>query len=834
MSSKNLVFLIFSFTLLFSPRIHSQCDHPDYAALMEIFDALDGWNWAHSNNAGWKDGKNGTSCEPCEWANVFCDNNRVVTLNLFDENLSGPFPDIKLDSLGFLRIRNLSINEAFPDLSGVPQIQYLEFKNCVFNVPLTNFSHLAKLQKFRVESCTFQDFPELDQLDKLEEFYLFKVTVRDSMRDVLKLKNLKVFRISYCELIGSIPNFCCLPKLEELSLRHNTLSSTIPDFCCMPNLKEFTIERSDISGSLPNFCCFPNLERIEISVTGLSGEIPDFCCIEKLESLYLHENELSGSISDFCCMPNLKWFNFSSNSLSGKLPDFCCMPNLISIQYSNNAISGQIPDFCCTPELENIFGSRNELVGPIPNFTNVDSLKYLFLGHNNLIGPLPNLSQLEYLETLDASNNKIDGTMPQQLAGNKLTRIILPTNKLSGLIPDYGNYPNLAALDLYQNNLMGCFPEFVCGLSYFRATENDILFNGGAHNAFCYDPSASQVGGSCGGLEYFGVGVIQEDCSCLIEECQSEDPEFESLMKFYLDLDGENWINNNGWRQAAKGVICDPCINHPLFGSWYGITCSDSGQIIGIDMDGVVDNELRNLEGNNLSGTLPELNLPYLKTLSLTGNTISGPLPEFQTLENIERLGLAFNNFTGPLPDFANNIKLQEFRGSYNEFTGQLPDLSPFQDLNTFTASNNFLEGCFPQDACNYTVFSVKENKAMAWEGDHENYCLGQSEIGAPCINSQGLEGTIDSECSCSLSSSTNNFDQSEPKLYPNPVNVSLSIISEERFDSYQIFDITGQLILDGPLLNNEINSQALSAGVYFISLQTATKKATIKRFIKI
>lgn len=77
----------------------------------------------------------------------------------------------------------------------------------------------------------------------------------------------------------------------------------------------------------------------------------------------------------------------------------------------------------------------------------------------------------------------------------------------------------------------------------------------------------------------------------------------------------------------------------------------------------------------------------------------------------------------------------------------------------------------------------------------------------------------------------------SKVTLFPNPVtsdlNVELTIL--EDVQKYNIFDITGRLILSGNLMkiNNKIPTKNLSSGLYFFNIKFKNGKNIIEKFIK-
>lgn len=94
------------------------------------------------------------------------------------------------------------------------------------------------------------------------------------------------------------------------------------------------------------------------------------------------------------------------------------------------------------------------------------------------------------------------------------------------------------------------------------------------------------------------------------------------------------------------------------------------------------------------------------------------------------------------------------------------------------------------------------------------------------------VTNTVDREFVTTLS--TNNFNKSSLKLYPNPANSTVSIESENTIDFIEITDINGRIIHKQRIDAKQdiINVENLTNGIYFIKLQSNQDKTIIK-FIK-
>jgi hypothetical protein len=70
---------------------------------------------------------------------------------------------------------------------------------------------------------------------------------------------------------------------------------------------------------------------------------------------------------------------------------------------------------------------------------------------------------------------------------------------------------------------------------------------------------------------------------------------------------------------------------------------------------------------------------------------------------------------------------------------------------------------------------------------------------------------------------------------FPNPIIDKLALSDEivQQFDSLQLFDITGKLLLDKNKLSNEIDVSFLNTGLYFIQFSTNQQQTICLKIFK-
>lgn len=387
-------------------------------------------------------------------------------------------------------------------------------------------------------------------------------------------------------------------------------------------------------------------------------------------------------------------------------------------------------------------------------------------------------------------------------------------------------------------------------------------------------------------------------------------PDVPSLISIYQAMGGENWTNNEGWRQAAEGTeVCDPC-------TWDGVRCFGGPRVNWLDLrdnnlTGSIPEEIGelgelralSLNDNQLTGGVPQelLNLTRLSRLDVSNNQLTGSIPGFLTtmqslssinlsenqltgsiptglgdLEELEELDLSSNQLSGTIPrdlGDANNLRfiilfnnklqgeippgfgqLRMLEGlylSFNELTGTIPSalgtsemlsevyldnnklegalpegLFNHRTIKRLYLHNNMLSGCYPEasdqlcalgQASNPFVielngeevevyfedgFNLRNNPQLPWEGNFEEHCNGEAQIGAPCEteNKSSGPGIINSDCECVEDNGTAVYDLGNVSLeiFPNPVTDELFIRGNDVSGLYaELIDVHGRKIID-------------------------------------
>ncbi|MCP5106610.1 MAG: hypothetical protein GY950_24710, partial [bacterium] len=189
-----------------------------------------------------------------------------------------------------------------------------------------------------------------------------------------------------------------------------------------------------------------------------------------------------------------------------------------------------------------------------------------------------------------------------------------------------------------------------------------------------------------------------------------------ALIALYNTANGDNWINNSGWKDGTLENDGFGPIGSE--GDWFGITVSENHVTeIWLPENGLTGNITPQLEAlnylvnlylstNELTGGIPSQlgNLSRLEFLSLGSNSLSGEIPpELGNLSSLKYLKIGRTDLTGSIPvELGNLDNLLELGLGFNRLSGAIPpELGNLSNLSRLILSGNELSGTIPPELGN-------------------------------------------------------------------------------------------------------------------------------------
>uniref|UniRef100_A0A5B7APE6 Putative receptor-like protein kinase HSL1 n=1 Tax=Davidia involucrata TaxID=16924 RepID=A0A5B7APE6_DAVIN len=321
-------------------------DPLDFLALQSIRKALDGMPGSNYFSS-WD-----FTSDPCNFAGVYCNGNKVIALNLGDPRASSPGLTGRLDPA----IGKLSALVEFTVVPG----------RIIGALPQT----LSQLKNLR-----------------------FLAISRNFISGVIpvtlgQLRRLQTLDLSYNQLSGSIPwSVGSLPALSNVILCHNHLSGSVPPFASQ-TLTRLDLKHNDLSGSLSPNSLPHSLQYLSLSWNRLTGPVDRLLTrLNRLNYLDLSMNRFTGNIPGNLFSFPITNLQLQRNSFSGPVQPVYQV-TITTVDLSYNQLSGQIPPLLSTVHI--LYLNNNRFTGQVPG-SFVDrllsaSIQILYLQHNYLTG----------------------------------------------------------------------------------------------------------------------------------------------------------------------------------------------------------------------------------------------------------------------------------------------------------------------------------------------------------------------------------------------------------------------------------------------------------------
>lgn len=675
----------------------------------------------------------------------------LIQLQLHANQLSGSIPS-ELGNLSNLEVVTLNTNQltdTIPSTIGnLAALTSISLQDNELTGPLpAEIGDLDNLQYLYLHgnNITGSIPAAFEGLNSLKELFLQNNNFTGAIPAVIgSLTNLVQLQIQQNQLSGSIPpELGYLTNLQVLALHNNELTGPIPtSLGGLAAITSLGLQENQLSGTLPSQLGSLNtLQYLYLNNNNFTGSIPsELSGLSSLRVLLLQANSLSGSIpSSLGLLTNLKELQLQQNQLTGLIPaELGNLSNLNVLSLNSNQLTGSIPS--SLGNLLNIHSlslAENQVSGPIPpQLGNLNTLQYLYLNNNNLSGNIPTeFGELNNLKHIYLNSNNLSGSIPLQWNTlENLSQVYLTSNKFSfsDLLVFKENFANTFgynpqdSIDSNKKLLIQSGDTLTLTTNIDRATTPSSkyqwfkIINGSpvqinelseaGHTIKIPSITSSDIGST-----YF-YKIYNDSISdliltsktqtlildSLVGDCMSTlSEEFSALMDLYNAANGDEWIDNTGWRDANPNVP-------QIIDGWYGIRTDENGHVTDIDLDGTADftyitdsQGLQVYTGNNLQGVIPTTigNLSCLRVLNVGGNQLSGSLPtEIGELTNLVWLIGSTNQFSGAIPSSIGNLtKLDRIFLEKNQLTDSiLPSIGNLPDLWALLLNDNQLSGPIP------------------------------------------------------------------------------------------------------------------------------------------
>jgi len=187
--------------------------------------------------------------------------------------------------------------------------------------------------------------------------------------------------------------------------------------------------------------------------------------------------------------------------------------------------------------------------------------------------------------------------------------------------------------------------------------------------------------------------------------CNISATQYDALQILYSSTNGPYWDRRCRWNLLQHPDYSAPCSN------WHGVKCNNICSVVELNLykcllSGKIPSQLSTLSdlqvidfhNNYLSGTLPILELPFLKELVLYFNSLTGTISSIRNLKRLEVFELEHNSISGSIPsDLMTISTLTYIDLDFNALTGTLsPSFGNLSQLQAIELSANRLTGSIP------------------------------------------------------------------------------------------------------------------------------------------
>lgn len=303
------------------------------------------------------------------------------------------------------------------------------------------------------------------------------------------------------------------------------------------------------------------------------------------------------------------------------------------------------------------------------------------------------------------------------------------------------------------------------------------------------------------------VTLVSNDAEVKVHLIYNTDCSFPQKAQIRLINRGNNALTSAVISVNDGGVIYNQ--------SWTGNLATNAEAQIPISLNGTA------LSNNNISVTINTVNSALDSRVSNNTNTlIYDSTPSFTTTQvNLELQLDAYGSETyWEVVDGAGNTLYSSASETYTDEETGMPAVKNY----TFNLTNN---KCY--------IFKIYDSWGDGFCCDYgSGYYKLTTSTGTVMVNT--TFSTDEASYAFVLGSmlGTKEANKLGTEIFPNPVNDVLNITKVSNNATFTIYNVAGQFISKGKVINNKVNVATLAKGVYFIEI--SEKGATSKmKFIK-
>jgi len=679
-------------------------DMDERSGLMAFFEAMEGYEWIHSDN--W-----GSNLNVCTWYGVVCsDDLMVVELRLENNGLANSEDGAE----------GMGPSDAIAALASVPGLRLLDLKGNSVNLNFESLTPNSNLEVVRISKTDVTSLAGLEKATKLSSLH--------AMDNGLS---------------GPFPtNILQLSEMTELYLSFNKLNGTLPDtIALLSKLQEMYIYDNELTGQLPeSIGQMQELKEVVLGENYFHGQIPsEYSNMGKLEQLALQSQKgkelLDGPLPDFSGAPNLWYLDVSNNDLGSALPSNLLdgseqKTEPVTLLLRNNDFTGAIPP--SLDQFERIFiDLANNRITSIPTVLCDNqgwmngALAEIDNGCDSILCPVGYYSELGRQDKKGKPCTKCDedtsGFMGQTSCRvEDSERSILlsffqetggdgwekkekwtstePICAWEGItcLGDIEDDEGVEVINMIDNSLRGTLPSVIFGLPSLqelglRGNEELVVSLNGIQNAANTLQVLDVSNTKLQSLDYISSALklheLYADQAGLTGGFPDELLSLPALETLHM-----NWNFFVGKLPQDIGV--------QLSGLKYlHLTGNDFHGGIPATIGFMAELEELILDENLMSGVLPSTELSYLPRLrhfsvgrlAKSGRKVRGPLPPFDVVALLESIGLDNNEITGTIPNnfLESSQSVQEVSLGHNNIEGEIPgDLAYLGELRLSLIAN--------------------------------------------------------------------------------------------------------------------------------------------------